>query len=121
MTDTWTTAYLAALVSPADPLPIQTQPRAFSAQTVRQAVRLRRGGTALRVVMSNEFGQTSLVIDEITVSNNNSGTMVPALCHGSPRWNIAAGQTAVSDPVIISTTAGDDLLIGTFIAGSTGP
>ena len=41
----WTTSYLAALAGPAQVLAFMPQPQAFRAQTVRQAVRLRRGGS----------------------------------------------------------------------------
>lgn len=43
MQETWTAAYLAALADPDDTLPVMPPPRAFSGQTVRQAVRLWRG------------------------------------------------------------------------------
>src|SRR4051812_26605474 len=42
----WTTAYLAALGDPDGTPPSMPQPRSFSAQTVRQALRLRRGGSS---------------------------------------------------------------------------
>ena len=64
----WTTAYLAALAAPGDPLPFMPQPETFRGETVRQPVRLRRGGGRLRLVLSNEFGAAPLVLDEVTVS-----------------------------------------------------
>ena len=54
--DAWTTAYAAALADPADTLAFMPQPRSFRAQTVRQVVRLRRGGTRLRLLLRNESG-----------------------------------------------------------------
>jgi len=63
---TWTTAYAAALADPADTLPFMPPPQSFRGQTVRQVVRLRRGGARLRLALSNEFGHAPLVIDEVT-------------------------------------------------------
>lgn len=121
MTDIWTTAYLAALASPAntDALRFLPRPRAFSAQTVRQAVRLRRGGSAVRLMLSNEFGLIPLVIDAVTVGDSESRTVLPALRHGDARWEIPAGHTAVSDPVPLAIGAGEELLVSCFVAGST--
>ena len=57
MTGTWTTAYLAALAAAEDALPFFPPPRRFAGQTVRQRVRLRRGGRAARLALSNEYGR----------------------------------------------------------------
>lgn len=113
MTDTWTTADLAALASPQDALPLFPPSRAFAQQTVRQVVRLRRSGRAVRLVLSNEFGSQPLVIDEIV-----AGT-IPARLAGALRWEIPPGQTATSDPVPID---GQNLLtMSCFVASGTEP
>ena len=57
MTGAWSTAYLAALGGPDDVLPFFPPPRRFAAQTVLQRIRLRRGGSAARLVLSNESGK----------------------------------------------------------------
>jgi lysophospholipase L1-like esterase len=121
MTGTWTTAYLAALAGPGETLPFIPPSRAFGGQTVRQAVRLRRGGSAVRVVLSNEFGRTPLVIDEVTVGAPGPGQVRPARRGQAARWEIPAGQTATSDPVPLATAAGDELVISCFVAGRAGP
>ena len=97
--DTWTTAYAAALADPADTLPFMPQPQSFRGQTVRQVVRLRRGGTRLRLTLSNEFGHAPLVIDEVTVSGARGGPAATAALGGSARWENPPGAVAVSDPV----------------------
>ncbi|GAB2870002.1 SGNH/GDSL hydrolase family protein [Actinoallomurus bryophytorum] len=113
---TWTTAYLAALGDPDGTPSFMPQPRSFSAQTVRQAVRLRRGGGALRLVLSNEFGHTPLVIDEVTAADG-----MPVLCQGGARWEIPPGRTATSDPVPLTTAAGDEFVISCFVSGDAEP
>lgn len=119
--DTWTTAYLAALADPDETPPFVPQPKAFTAQTIRQAVRLRRGGTAVRLVLSNEFGHAPLVIDQIGVSGSDASTILPALRDGAARWQVLPGQTAASDPVPLPIAAGQDLIVTCFVSSRTEP
>jgi lysophospholipase L1-like esterase len=120
MPQTWTTAYLAALIDPGSTLPFLPQPRAFSGQTLRQAVRLCRGGTTVRLVLSNEFGHRPLLIDAITV-RGASGTGRPAPLGGSRSWEVPPGQTATSDPITLPVAPGDELTIDCFVAATTEP
>ena len=118
---TWTTAYAAALADPADTLAFMPQPQNFRGQTVRQVVRLRRGGTRLRLVLSNEFGHAPLVIDSVTVGAAVGGPTRTAALGGSDRWEIPPGQVAASDPVPLSTTAGDEVAVTCYVADEVGP
>jgi lysophospholipase L1-like esterase len=118
---TWTTAYAAALADPADTLPFMPQPQSFRGQTVRQVVRLRRGGTRLRLALSNEFGPAPLVIDEVTVGAARGGPARTAALGGSVRWDIPSGETATSDPVALPTAAGDEVAVTCYVAGAAGP
>jgi len=104
---TWTTAYASALADPADTPAFLAQPQSFRDQTIRQAVRLRRGGSRLRLVLSNEFGQTPLVIDTATVSGAQGKPPRTTTLRGSARWEIPPGQTAASDPVQLPVAAGE--------------
>ena len=119
MTGGWTTGYLAALAGTADTLPFLPSPGRFAGQTVRQRIRLRRGGEAARLVLSNEFGRAPLVIDAVTVSDAAFASTVPALCQGAVGWEIPAGATATSDPFPLSTTAGAELVVDCFVAADT--
>jgi lysophospholipase L1-like esterase len=118
---TWTTAYAAALADPADTLPFVPQPQSFRGQTVRQVVRLRRGGTRLRLTLSNQFGHAPLVIDEVTVSAARGGPARTAALGGTVRWEIPPGAVAVSDPVPLPTAAGDEVAVACYAAGPAGP
>jgi len=120
--EVWTTDYLAAL---ADSDPTRTffpppfpPPRTFSTETVRQAVRLRRGGSAVRLVLSNEFGCTPLVINEVTASDSDFQSVLPVLRRGQAIWEIPAGQTATSDSVPLSIAAGEELVVSCFVSDS---
>ena len=118
----WTTSYLAALGGPAQALAFMPQPRAFHAQTVRQAIRLGRGGSRVRLELSNEFGTEPLVIDEIALNNPRTGDTVSALQGGGDvRWEIPVGKTAISDPADLPARSGDELIIDCLIAGRTAP
>jgi lysophospholipase L1-like esterase len=119
MTGGWTTGYLAALAGTADTLPFLPSPWRFAGQTVRQRIRLRRGGEAARLVLSNEFGRAPLVIDAVTVSDGAFASTVPALRQGAADWEIPAGATATSDPLPLSTTAGAELVVDCLVAADT--
>ena len=112
---TWTTAYASALADPADTPAFLAQPQSFRDQTIRQAVRLRRGGSRLRLVLSNEFGQTPLVIDTATVSGAQGKPPRTTTLRGSARWEIPPGQTAASDPVQLPVAAGEEIAVAAEI------
>jgi lysophospholipase L1-like esterase len=117
----WTTAYAAALADPADTLAFMPQPRTFRGQTVRQVVRLRRGGTRLRLMLSNEFGHAPLVIDQVTVGAARGGPATTTALGGSARWEIPPGTTAASDPVPLPTAAAEEIAVTCYVAGEAGP
>lgn len=126
MTGRWATAYLAAMASDQDVLPFFPPPGRFAGQTIRQRVRLRRGGRAARLELSNEFGRGPLVFDAITVGGGDLTWTSPALLAGAERWEIAAGATAVSDPIPLpamqAPAPGDDapggeLVVDCFVDG----
>jgi lysophospholipase L1-like esterase len=103
---TWTTSHLAALTAAADPLPFMPQAPALAGRTVRQWVRLRRGGTALRIELSNEFGHDPLVLAGVHLGDDR-----PALLEGRERWVVAPGETRRSGPVDLRTAGGDELTV----------
>jgi lysophospholipase L1-like esterase len=117
----WTTAYAAALADPADTLAFMPQPRSFRGQTVRQVVRLRRGGTRLRVTLSNEFGHAPLVIDKVTVRAARGGPARTAALGGGARWEIPPGAAVASDPVPLPTAAADEVAVTCYVAGQAEP
>jgi len=130
VTGGWATAYLAALASDKDVLSFFPPPRRFAGQTVRQRVRLRRGGAAARLVLSNEFGRGPLVIDAVTVSAGDFGSTSPALRHGRARWEIPAGEAAASDPIPLLATepgptvpggdaAGGEFVVDCYVSAET--
>lgn len=93
-------------------------------QTVRQKVRVSLGGENLRIVLSNEYGKSPLVIDSVHVAlpgeagsaiEPRSDTMVTF--GGSERLTIPAGAPAVSDPIALEVPARGDIVISFFVSG----
>jgi lysophospholipase L1-like esterase len=119
--DGWHTAFAAALADPADTLPFMPQPQTFHDQTITQRLRLRRGGTRLRLVLSNEFGREPLVMDAVTAGDASGEARQPVLLGGRVRWKISPGEIAVSDPVALPAAAGAELAVSCYAASSAGP
>jgi lysophospholipase L1-like esterase len=119
--DGWHAAFAAALADPGDTLPFMPQPQTFHGQTITQRLRLRRGGTRLRLVLSNEFGREPLVLDTVTAGGANGEPRQPVLLGGHARWEIPPGGVAVSDPVPLPTVAGAELAVSCYVAGRAAP
>jgi lysophospholipase L1-like esterase len=117
MHDVWTTAHLTALSPEGDlAFAFVPQPRDFVGRTVRQTLRLRRGGTALRLVVSNEYGATPLVIDQLAAIAT-AGRPVPLLLDGRDRWQVEPGASAVSDPAALVTATGQEVQVDAYLTG----
>lgn len=113
----WTSAWMAAPDSPGPPLP---------AQTMRQTVRPALGGEALRVRISNEYGDRPLQIDAAAVALAAAAAqIVPGSSRaltvgGDSRFAIAPGQAVVTDPVPLKLVARQALSVSLFFAQGTG-
>jgi len=92
-------------------------------QTVRQKVRLSIGGTRLRVVISNEYGLTPLVIESahVALASEKSGIQPKTdrvlTFGGSERAVIPAGAPMMSDPVDLDVPARGDAAVSFFVSG----
>lgn len=100
--------------------------RTFDNQTVRQVVHISAGGSRLRVKLSNEYGETTLIIGSANVALQSTGaSIVPAsnralTFRGSPSVVIPVGATALSDPVNLSVPSNADLTISVYVPQSSG-
>jgi lysophospholipase L1-like esterase len=101
---------------------------AFTAPTtLRQIVHVSLGGSTIRVVLTNELGTSSLVIDEAAAALPAAsgaiqpGTSVPLTFNGHPAITIPPGTIAVSDPVALALPPLSDLAISLSIAGQEIP
>lgn len=119
---TWT-----ASASDAGPRPprdsVDRVPRLFD-QTLRLIVRTSIGGDAVRVRVSNEYGDRPLVIDAAHVAVRDSGASIqPATDRalsfgGRSSVRLLPGAIAFSDPVTFAVPALRDLAVSLHVADS---
>jgi hypothetical protein len=96
-------------------------------QTVRDIVYTSAGGTALRIRVSNAFGDRAVTIGAATVARQASGAEIdPAtlrtLTFGGHRSvRLARGGAALSDPVRVAVPALSTLAVSLYLPDPTGP
>src|SRR5581483_2998413 len=101
--------------------PIPTMQRVLFNQTVRQIAWLHLGGSRVRVVLSNEYGQWPLKIGEAHVAIARAGAAIdPASDRkltfgGKDSITIPPGAPAVSDPVDVSVAPLSSLAVSLFL------
>ncbi|MBT8224677.1 MAG: SGNH/GDSL hydrolase family protein [Dactylosporangium sp.] len=125
----WTAAWGASPVEGADVpwMPSCQAGAGLADQTVRNVLFLSAGGNAVRVRLSNVFGQQSMAVGHATVAVQASeadpvpGSMRELTFAGSSTVTIAAGAQALSDPVDLTVAPLSTLLISVYVAGPTGP
>jgi lysophospholipase L1-like esterase len=95
-------------------------------QTLRQILHTSIGGSAVRVQISNAFGQQPLVVSDVHVaravvnsdgsptSSTVSGTDLAVTFNGSPTVSVPAGQTIASDSVAFSLPAETDVMVSMY-------
>ena len=97
----------------------------FSNQTLRQIVHTSIGGSRLRVVLSNHYGNQPLAIGAAHVAVRDKGAAIKAdtgrklTFSGGASFTIPAGAIAYSDPVDLPVPAAADLAIDLFLPGDT--
>lgn len=100
--------------------------RSFENQTVRQAIRLSEGGTAIRIRFTNEYGENPLEIGAATVSlagesGKPSGPPVSITFSGAGAAVIPPGAPLLSDPIALDAAALQQLSISLYLPKATGP
>jgi lysophospholipase L1-like esterase len=121
---TWIGTWSCALVGPADAGRSRT---GFRDQTLRSIVRISAGGSAVRLRLSNVFGDRPLTVGAAHVAVRRAGaaTVPGTTCAvtfgGRPTVVIPAGQRLFSDPVPLRTEDGADLAVSLALPDPTGP
>ncbi len=113
----WTTSWASAQQIPDAQNAVPAD--ALTDATVRQIVHLSRGGTAIRVRLSNLFGTAPLTIDAarvaLAVAPGRSaivkGSDRPLRFAGRTSVSIPAGADVASDPVVLRVAPAADLAI----------
>jgi lysophospholipase L1-like esterase len=96
-------------------------------QTVRNVAFLSAGGSAVRVRITNTFGERALRVARASVAVQGSdanavpGTMRALTFNGRAEVTVAAGGRALSDPVRLSVAALSTLLVSVYVSEATGP
>lgn len=103
---TWATSPMPVSILAAGPLK-----NGLAHRRVRQVVPLSVGGTTVRVRLTNRYGATPVILDELTVGAVGPGVAaVPLTFGGQPHVHIPAGAAAFSDPVRLRVEPLSDLI-----------
>lgn len=86
----------------------------FSDVTLRQTVHVSLGGNALRVRLSNRYGDSPLLVAGASVLGRR------VRFFGSPSVMIPPHADAISDPVVMRVAPESNLVIDLYIPGQTG-
>ncbi|WNI24564.1 SGNH/GDSL hydrolase family protein [Streptomyces sp. ITFR-16] len=111
-TGLWAATWAAAPVGGvADPAQARDQTR----RIIRNVVHTSIGGDAARVTLSNLFGTSPLLIDQVTVNTR------PVTFRGTPSVTVPAGRQIVSDAVVVPVEADADLVVTLRTPTARGP
>lgn len=126
--DDWVAAWTASpqpLWTGASPPP--RVPARLSDQTVRQVARLSLGGSRVRVVLSNQYGKTPLVIGAAQLGLNARGaSLVPGSGRalkfgGRAAVSVPAGASVRSDPVDLAPAPLSRIAVSLYFPQPTTP
>lgn len=100
----WITTWSTAVMPPDSADKIPSNPK-LENNTVRQQIRVSAGGEKLRLVISNELGESDLEIQKITVAklddpsspNVDTDTLAALTCGGEESFSVPAGETVTTD------------------------
>ncbi|MGX1883230.1 SGNH/GDSL hydrolase family protein [Streptomyces sp. NPDC055287] len=123
----WQGGWATSPQAPTAPFAPNWSEEGFSNHTVRQVVRVTKGGTKARIELSNRYGKSPLRITGATVARTDKGASVKA---GSVRrltfdkagsLTIPLGGTAYSDGVPFKVGALESVTVTLYLAAPTGP
>lgn len=120
----WIGAWSASPQQPYDQGPSH---EGFENQTIRFIVHPHLDGSAVRLKFANTFGNEPLKIGKVTVAKAKAGaevengTMTEVFFGGKYGTTIPVGAEAISDPVNIPVTYGEDLAVSVYFPEATGP
>jgi lysophospholipase L1-like esterase len=123
-TATWSTSMVAATP---DIFGMPNWSGGFSDQSVRQPVRASRGGSTVRIRISNVFGTGPLRLTGASIGRAAAGAAVQpgtlkALSFGGHRSaTVPAGRELESDPVPLTVAALERLTVTLYFPAPTGP
>ena len=123
----WVVSWAAAPVTPSAAFgPFPATPT-FHNQTLRQFLRLSAGGRAVRVRLTNTYGEAPLVIGAARIAilgpdgNEGPGTSRRLTFSGHPSASVPRGAAFLSDSVDLPVAAGAKVAVTLYLPGETGP
>ena len=120
----WVTAWATALQpipQRADLPPLYRAPE-VAGRTVRQIVYPTLSGKSVRIHLSNEYGKTPLVIEDLRIARSAGGAAASAgggarvTFGGKPSVSVAPGRELDSDPIAMDVAEGAPYAISAFMA-----
>jgi lysophospholipase L1-like esterase len=100
----------------------------FSNTTLRQIIHPLINGSKVRIKLSNLFGIKPVTFDSIRIALQDIGAAIlpgterrVTFNSGQSVATILPGMEVLSDPVVMSITAGKNLTVSLYIAGVSGP
>lgn len=102
--DIWIATWSTAIMPPDGPDKIPSKPK-LDNNTVRQQIRVSAGGNKLRLVLSNEHGESELKVEDIRLAKLQSassyytedGTEIQLTYNGKTSFGVPAGQRITLD------------------------
>jgi len=102
-------------------------PAELGNKTIRQVARISLGGKALRIELSNAYGNQPLLVGRATVAqgtNGNEGTVISGSLHavtfgGKEMATILPGASLVSDPVDLPMPDLTQLVVSLYLPDAT--
>jgi len=119
---TWSASPLASLPRP--PLDSVDATPTLAAQTLRLIVRTSIGGKRIRIRISNEYGDTPLVIGSAHVAVRDTGAFIIATTDralafgGNSAITLQPGAVGISDPIALDVPKLGDLAVSLYLADS---
>ncbi|MFD0418745.1 SGNH/GDSL hydrolase family protein [Streptomyces sp. NPDC127108] len=123
----WQGGWAASPQAPTEVFTPNWSKQGFAQHSVRQVVRVSKGGTKARIELSNRYGKTPLRITGATIARTAEGAAVEGgsvrkLAFGKQAsLTIPAGGTAYSDSVPFPVRALESLTVTLYLAEPTGP
>ncbi|KPC54483.1 SGNH/GDSL hydrolase family protein [Amantichitinum ursilacus] len=104
----------------ADELPLPTRiPTQLQDQTVRQTLRVSVGGKAVRIALSNLYGQQPLQVAAASLAADRNAAPIPLRFSGISDVSVAAGAQVWSDPLPLPIPALSSVQIALYIRAAT--
>lgn len=123
----WITSWSAAPVRPRADLGPLMAPKSFNNQTLVQTLRIAAGGKALRLRLTNAFGEKALVIGGVRIAlldaqgNEVPGTARMLSFGGAPYARVPARAPLLSDTIAMTVPDLARMSVQIYVPGETGP